>query len=172
MRHTPFSVVRSIACALLLAALHAACAVTPAAPHVYVVRHAEKMSGDDPALSEMGIARAEALANLLAERNITRIFSTDTHRTRGTAAPLAARLGIQTEIYDHRAPEQLAARIRESGETVLVVGHSNTIAGIAATFGVDAGSAVEEDEYDRLYVIRLAPSEVHGEIRWYPEAKR
>ncbi|MBW3567385.1 MAG: histidine phosphatase family protein [Proteobacteria bacterium] len=145
----------------------AACAVTPVEPaHIYIVRHAEKLAGDDPALSEAGKARARALAGLLAERGVTRIFSTDTLRTRSTAAPLAARLGVPVEIYDHKTPVELAEQVRDSGESVLIVGHSNTIAGLAAAFGADAGPEVRDDEYDRLYDIALAEP-VRVDIRCY-----
>lgn len=151
----------------VLLVFSAACAVTPTDPaHIYIVRHAEKLAGDDPALSEAGKTRAQALANLLAERGLTRIFSTDTLRTRSTASPLAARLGIPVEIYDHRTPGELAERIRDSGESVLIVGHSNTIAGLAAAFDVDPGPEVGDEEYDRLYDIALAkPTRV--DIRRY-----
>ncbi|HEX6929625.1 MAG TPA: histidine phosphatase family protein [Gammaproteobacteria bacterium] len=143
--------------AVLLLALLPACAVhaPDAVPTVYIVRHAEKADGKDPALSTAGAARAGALAARLEGAGVTRIFSTDTLRTRSTAAPLAERLGLITEIYDHRQPAKLVESIRSSGETVLVVGHSNTIAQIATAFGVDAGPAVRDDEYDRLYVIAL-----------------
>lgn len=126
-------------------------------PVVYVVRHAEKLDGSDPGLSEQGRRRADRLATLLADAGITRIFSTATRRTRETVAPLAAQLGLEVEIYDHREQEQLAARLREQAETVLVVGHSNTIAGFVTELGADAGSPVNEDEYDRLYAVTLAP---------------
>ncbi len=156
----------------VVAATLAACTFTftapSAAPQVFIVRHAEKVSGPDPELSAAGKARARALANRLEAEGITRIFSTDTRRTRDTAAPLAARLGLDVEIYDPRRDRELAALIRNSGETVLVVGHSNTVGGLVALFGIAPGEPIDEaTEYDRLYVITLAGDEVRGEIRRY-----
>lgn len=140
--------------ALFLAIALAACSAP--APQVYIVRHAEKLAGDDPPLSPPGVERAHALAGALSGAGITRIFSTDTRRTRATAAPLAHALGITPEIYSASAADALAAEIAASRQTVLIVGHSNTIAQMAAAFGVDPGTPVDEaTEYDRLYVITL-----------------
>ena len=142
--------------ALFLAAALIACDSAPIAPQVYIVRHAEKLAGDDPQLSPAGVARARALADALGSAGITRIFSTDTRRTRATAAPLARALGITPQIYSSDAQDLLAANIIASGETVLIVGHSNTIREMAAAFGVDAGEPVDEaTEYDRMYVITV-----------------
>lgn len=155
--------------AIAMALVVAGCAVAPPAPQqVWIVRHAEKQAGDDPALTPAGEARAQALAQL---RFIPqRVFSTDTRRTRSTALPTASRWQLPVEIYDHRDPAALAARVLESGENTLIVGHSNTIAGLAAAFGVDPGREVRENEYDRLYVITLRPEGAIGEIRRYGDA--
>lgn len=126
-------------------------------PVIYVVRHAEKLAGDDPELSEQGRWRAVRLADRLADAGIERIFSTDTKRTRATAAPLAEKLGLEIELYDHRRQHELAARLRAGSETVLVVGHSNTIDTFVKALGADPGPPVGDDEYDRLYAVRLAP---------------
>lgn len=170
-RSAAFSRLR-LALALWTIAGLAACAsaeIRPLdAPQVFIVRHAEKVSGPDPELSTAGKARALALAELLDDAGISRIFSTDTRRTRSTAARLAEQLGITVEIYDQREQRALAERIRAAGETVLVVGHSNTIGELAAEFGIAPGEAIDEaTEYDRLYVITLAGEEIRGEIRRY-----
>lgn len=139
-----------------------------AGPRVYIVRHAEKVAGDDPALTAAGQARAAALALLLRDAGIARIFTTDTRRARDTAAPLAAALRLEPEIYAAGKQAEFAARLRELNANVLVVGHSNTIDELAALLGVDSGEPVEEaTEFDRLYVITLAADGVRGELRRY-----
>ena len=153
----------------LLAIAASACSIAPSAPpaaaKAWIVRHAEKLPGDDPALSPAGVARAQELAREILL--VDAIYSTDTLRTRSTAKPLADRLGLEIETYDHRDPAGLAERVRASGESVLIVGHSNTITGLAAAFGIDPGPEVREDEFDRLYVITLTPEGATGEIRRY-----
>ena len=132
----------------------------------YLVRHAEKLTGDalndlphprDPPLTRAGQDRAEALADLLEGVGITEIWSTDTTRTRETAKPLADRLGIEIELYDASDLSAFAIQLTEEiSGSVLVVGHSNTTPGLAEALGADPGiPIVEATEYDRLYVIDL-----------------
>lgn len=146
----------------------AACASVGAAPEpasdsamsaqaplsVFLVRHAEKMTGDDPALTAQGAIRAEALADLLDDAKIERIHSSDYKRTRETAAPLAKRLDLDVELYDPRDLPGMAARLKTEGGRHLVVGHSNTTGELTELLGGDGGDPiVEATEYDRLYLV-------------------
>jgi hypothetical protein len=49
-------------------------------------------------------------------------------------------------------------RSRHAGETVVVVGHSNTVPTMIGELGVSPMPFIEDDEYDDLYVVVLAPS--------------
>ena len=153
---------------LAVVVLLASCASSsPESREVWVVRHAEKLGGDDPALTPAGEERARALRDIDGIERVTRIFSTDTTRTRTTAQPLAQKLNLPVEIYDHREPGALAERVLASGESVLIVGHSNTIREIAEEFGVAGGAEVRDDEYDRIYRITIDGSQRHVEIGRY-----
>ena len=134
-----------------------ACAGVPEDAHtLWLVRHAEKMAGDDPALTEAGQARAVALADRLEVEGVERVLSTDTRRTRDTAAPLAERAGLEVELYDARDLAGLAERLKRSGADAAVVGHSNTTPQLAEALGCGPQEPiVEADEYDRLYRIRV-----------------
>lgn len=145
-----------------------ACAVVESKPapiaaaseahEVYLVRHAEKQGGDDPALTEAGQARAETLAEILSDKGLTHIHSTPFQRTLQTAAPIATQTGIEVRLYDASDLEAFADQLRAMPGTHLVVGHSNTTPSLAAALGGDPGSAIDEkSEYDRLYVVRLSP---------------
>ncbi|WP_323845549.1 phosphoglycerate mutase family protein [Microbulbifer magnicolonia] len=126
---------------------------------IYLVRHAEKVVDPgahdaDPALNEAGLARAQQLAHVLGEVGIDRIFSTDTVRTRNTVAPLAKKLGLRVQSYDPRALPEFARQLQQSGERILVVGHSNTTPQLVELLGADGGAPiVEATEYDRLYIV-------------------
>ncbi len=150
----------------------AACSGAPPADSgkAYLVRHAEKVtSGEamlvadprDPPLTEAGQARAEALADRLEGAGIRAIWSTDYVRTQATAAPLAARLGIEVQSYDPSDLAGFAEVLKASpDETVLVVGHSNTTPQLAEALGGDPGTEIDEaSEYDRLYVVDLNTGE-------------
>ena len=120
---------------------------------VFVVRHAEKISSEDERLSEAGKARAELLAKLLKDSGVAAIYSTDTARTRDTAAPLARARGLAIETYD--GPTALAETVRREHprDVVLVVGHSNTLGAILRAFGCAESLVLAGDEYDNLFIV-------------------
>ena len=129
---------------------------------VYLVRHAEKASAAtdplDPPLSAIGTARAQALAELLADIDLVSIHSTGSRRTRLTAQPVADAQDLEVQTYDpfDRAMiANLVGMLQTTPGSHLVVGHSNTTPEMVAELGGDPGSAIAEDEYDRLYVVTL-----------------
>lgn len=121
---------------------------------VYLVRHAEKAEGSgDVALTTAGAVRAEALAGVLADVRLVGVHSTDTTRTRSTAAPTARQHDLTVALYDHRDRQGLVKRLVEQGGHHLVVGHSNTVPPLVEALGGQPGSEIRHDEYDRLYVV-------------------
>jgi broad specificity phosphatase PhoE len=124
-----------------------------------LVRHAEKATDDprDPALTPAGLQRAERLARLLADRPLTAVYTTDYRRTRQTAQPTAASHGLDVTIYDAgQPPNEFAQTLRQrhAGETILVVGHSNTVPGILSQLCECMGHPLEDDDYGDLFEIR------------------
>jgi broad specificity phosphatase PhoE len=156
---------RSRAVVLALAALLpiTTTAVAQAPATIILVRHAEKggEAGDrDPELTEAGRNRAQALARMLGDAGITTIYSTPFLRTRNTAAPLASRLGIEVTVtpITRTFTEDMAATLRiHMGETVLVVGHSNTVPQLITALGVGPMDDLRDDEYSWLFVVTLEP---------------
>lgn len=131
---------------------------------VFLVRHAERAddggeSQPDPDLSATGHARAERLATLLRDAGLTHIHSTDYERTQQTAAPIATHLGADVASYDPRALSAFADYLAATPGRHLVVGHSNTTPALVAALDGEPGPAIEHDEYDRLYVVYLAPGQ-------------
>jgi broad specificity phosphatase PhoE len=59
------------------------------------------MSSDVP-LSPKGKERAEALKNVLQDKKIQNIFSTNTIRTQTTAKPTSDATGVNIDTYDPR----------------------------------------------------------------------
>ena len=64
---------------------------TPIQADIFLLRHAEVVTSDnpDPPLSTLGEQRAAALAKVLAAEKPAAVFTTPYVRTRGTAAPIA-----------------------------------------------------------------------------------
>ncbi len=133
-------------------------APTPQPDGVYLVRHAEKTTAKtDPALSDAGEVRAKELAELLDDKAITHIHSTNTRRTRDTAAPLAKRLGLIVTLYDGGDLPAMAAKLKVTPGRHLVVGHSNTTPQLTELLGGDGSTPIyEPTEYDRLYWVTTA----------------
>ena len=123
---------------------------------VFVMRHLEKGQGEDPPLTEIGAAHANALAGLLADRKIRAIFTSDTRRAKETAAPLAARLHIGSDTYDPRNPDALAAQVRAVPGNVLVVGHSNTVPALLQMFGGPPIPPLGETDFGTVWAVDRA----------------
>ena len=142
----------------------------PGTTTVILVRHAEKTSAPvaDPPLTSAGEARARALLDAVRGAGVTALITTQYERTRATAAPAAAALGINPEVVTASGrthAQDVAAAIRKhAGQTVLVVGHSNTVPDIIHALGADVPPICDE-EYDNLYVVELPPTGAARVIR-------
>ena len=150
----------ALAC-LLLAVLAPGCA-RPAATGVttvYLVRHAEKkLDNEDPDLTEAGQQRAQALAHALRSERLDAIFSTETRRTRQTAAPAAEARGLKVRLYGKEDITRVIMHVRRAPGRYLVIGHSNTVPDLVSRLGGEPGAAIDEaSEFDRLYVLVLHP---------------
>ena len=153
-----------------LAVLAAACtSATPAptpvavARTVYLVRHAEKGTepANDPPLTAVGRARAQALAVALSDAGVRSILTTQLLRTRETARPLAEKLGLTAQVVgvsgaarEHARAVAEAVRGQPTG-AVLVVGHSNTVPLIIEALGGPVLPAICDAAYANLYVVQL-----------------
>ena len=69
---------------------------------VIVVRHADR-DGQNDALTPGGSARAHELVHVASKAGVSAIYCTKTVRTRKTAEPLAAKLGLTVPATDDPA---------------------------------------------------------------------
>jgi broad specificity phosphatase PhoE len=131
---------------------------------VIFVRHADTgvvMADGDPPLNERGRQRAELLAEFLEDidvvAGVNAIYASDKRRTQETAAPLAKRLNLPVQTFDHLDIEYVNRVWREhSGEIVLIVSHSNTIAPmIDELHGSKRLPPFGEDDFDELYIVTI-----------------
>ncbi|MEB2774916.1 phosphoglycerate mutase family protein [Algoriphagus sp. D3-2-R+10] len=143
---------------LLIISLFAACSSEQNPKTIYIVRHAEKLlTGDDPELSVAGKARAVKLSQILGDKEIKHIFSTDYRRTRLTAERTAKEAGIAIEVYDPKNHDELVDQLRSLEGNILVVGHSNTV-GQLANYFVGEGEKytdLEDSGYNYIYIVTL-----------------
>lgn len=126
---------------------------------IYVVRHAQKAAaGEDPdvALSEQGRATASALVAWFNARNLDRVYATHLRRTQQTAMPVAQAHKLDLRVLPAEATELLVEHVQHAcGESVLVVGHSNTVPEIAAAFGARS-FAIADDEFGTVWFRQAA----------------
>src|SRR5436309_13218031 len=99
-----------------------------AAPVVFVVRHAEKTTGggNDPELSPAGYKRADALARILKDSQITAVFVTEFKRTQETAAPTARAAHLSPIVPSANDVPGQVVTLRALNGNALVVGYGDT----------------------------------------------
>ncbi len=115
------------------------------------MRHAEKVDNSrDAALSAAGEARARGLVEKLQDAGITAIFTSEYQRTRNTAAPLAAKLKIETQVHKADDTRGLVELLRKQ-QRALVVGHSNTLPEIARAYGLSL--EVSDDDFGSIFLL-------------------
>jgi hypothetical protein len=133
---------------------------------VVVMRHAEKAlgQGEDPPLTEQGLARAMRLASMASDADagmgFDAIYVTEWQRSRATVEPLVSRHGGLVTVAASTNPRSVVESIfsRDRGHRVLVVAHSDTVPVIVQ--GLAPGVTVPEMtsmEYGTTYLISLPP---------------
>jgi broad specificity phosphatase PhoE len=126
-----------------------------AAPVVFIVRHAEKAStgGKNPDLSVEGQKRADALAHVLKDSQITSVFVTEFRRTQETAAPTARAAHVSPTVIPATNIGELVEKLRALNGNALVVGHSNTIPDLLKAFGITTPVSIPEDDYTEIFAV-------------------
>ena len=101
------SIVRTLAALLAFSPACLAAQNASAPTTVILVRHAEKMAepAADPPLTSAGIARGDALWELVKDAGVSAVVTTQFLRTRQTGAAAASKLAITPTIVDARAPQ-------------------------------------------------------------------
>lgn len=150
----------------------ASCTSSPKSKTIYIVRHAEKqLTGDDPELLQVGQIRALKLSQILSDKEIKHIYSTNYLRTKGTAKPTADQSGLEIEIYDPKNHDALVEKLKSEEGNILVVGHSNTVGQIANYFVGESEKYkdLDESEYDYIYIVTLTENGSSVERKTYKD---
>ena len=137
---------------------------------VYLVRHAERADEprQDPPLSEKGAVRSQELARVLGKANVKTIITSQFLRTKQTAEPLAKQAGITAtsislslnpsnpRMIAEQSTAEVTNRILErSGESVLVIGHTNSIPDVIKMLGGDVTPVIDDKTYDDLFILTV-----------------
>ncbi|CAN5787379.1 phosphoglycerate mutase family protein [soil metagenome] len=127
----------------------------------YLVRHAEKDTGNNPPLKKIGYCRAGDLYRVLKNKKISKIYVSQYRCTELTADSL--RIYSKVNVIKYKADEKGDDLFYNMGlqsrreKAILIVGHSNTIPAIIRRFGVKDFNLVEipDHEYDNLYIVKV-----------------
>ncbi|MFT3680028.1 MAG: phosphoglycerate mutase family protein [Ferruginibacter sp.] len=128
---------------------------------IYIVRHAEKLSGKDPLLTEAGNTRAGDLMRTLKDKKVDRIYVTEYKRTQNTADSLRIQLDIDTvQINADTTCSSLFTAISSKNDwskKILIVTHSNIIPKIIYKLGITSfpQENIPDTEFDNLYIISI-----------------
>jgi broad specificity phosphatase PhoE len=127
---------------------------------VILVRHAEKIidpNNPDVDLSPAGQTRAQELVRMFGDGGINAIYATQYKRTQETAKPLADKLGLPLNVVNSKNTADLLVKIHaeNSGQTVFVVGHNNTVPEMILALGGPKYPTIPESEYDNLYIVTV-----------------
>lgn len=133
-------------------------AAADAVPVIVVVRHAEKAStgGNNPELSVAGEKRAEALARILKDSQITAVFVTEFKRTQETAAPTATAARVSPTVVPAGDTAGLVSKLRALNGNALVVGHGNTIPDLVKELGIATPITIPGDDYSEIFLVSLS----------------
>jgi broad specificity phosphatase PhoE len=158
---------RSIILVLSVVLLFCATAAAQGKKTIILIRHAERETGSmadqtDPPLSSAGRDRAERRVQRVGKFRPGAFYATDFRRTRETVERLAKKRNKTVQIYDPSKPQDLINAMNSSRtKRFVVVGHSNTIPGLANLLtGKDLFKNLQENEYSVIWVIKMR----HGKV--------
>jgi broad specificity phosphatase PhoE len=134
-------------------------ATTSVVTTVILIRHGERnnpsAANRDPHLNTAGKTRAKKLIHVIGQSGIKAIYNSHFVRSRETAQPVAFHLGLSPIVMDE--PVQIKSDIlsHHAGQTVLVIGHSDTVPDLINRFGAGSMPVIDDGEFDNLFVVKV-----------------
>lgn len=128
---------------------------------VILIRHADRdvppagaPAFPGPSLNDKGMARSRKLVHVLSTAGIQAIYTSNYTRSKMTAKPFfdahsnlpTVRLDTATELKNHILTNR-------AGQTVLVVGHANTVPELIRLLGGPSLPEINDCEFDNLFVL-------------------
>ena len=135
----------------------------------YLIRHAEKIrvdaSNSNPDLNRKGIIRAVKWKDYFLDKEISKIYSTNYKRTLNTVKPLATEINLETIIYSPSKIEFKRFLELNTGNNVLIVGHSNTIPDfVNGLINSNVYSQIDDLNNSNLYIVSICDSEINHQL--------
>ena len=150
-----------ITCSLFMALVPSACSPTPPPTQLILVRHAEKDTsdhGENPPLTNEGLARAQRFLNLYKHKTIRGIYATKYDRNKNTVAPLAEHHSLPIKEYEWHDWQPAIDAMLKTGGTFILCGHGDNLIPIIEY--VNGVSPIESlGHYDYQYIFDLNVNE-------------
>lgn len=127
----------------------------------YLIRHAEKETGNDPLLTPKGTERAAYWNKYFDSIPLDLIYCSDTRRTLATVRAIAAQKKKPILNYDTKNLDK-AEFLKEdvyTGKSILIVGHTNTTPAIInKLLGEHRYDDIADKQFGNLYTVSLKDS--------------
>ncbi|WP_179345275.1 SixA phosphatase family protein [Winogradskyella ursingii] len=135
----------------------------------YLIRHAEKDRSDEsnrnPNLKDEGLQRAENWAKHFEDIKFDAVYSTDYNRTKQTAMPTATANNVNLQFYNPSNINFEEFLAKTKGQTVLIVGHSNTTPMFTnGLLGEKKYEDMSDDDNSRLFKVIIAKNKKTSEV--------
>lgn len=145
---------------------------------IYLLRHAEKANDGtaDPGLSEAGKERAKRLGEYFRDKDVSNYYSTNYKRASETASTIVANakfhqsadlntINIGFKKYDPMTFSLNDVAQKHKGESIVIVGHSNTIPTLVNNLiGERKYPDMQESEFGNLYIIKITGDKITHEL--------
>jgi phosphohistidine phosphatase SixA len=125
---------------------------------VILTRHGDRdpnSANPDPHLNAAGKARAKTLIHVVGQAGIKAIYRSHFVRAVETAKPLAAHLELSPIVMDEALQIKNDILSNRAGQTVLVIGHSDTVPDIINRLGAGSVPVIDDSEFDNLFVVTV-----------------
>jgi 2,3-bisphosphoglycerate-dependent phosphoglycerate mutase len=133
---------------------------------IYLIRHAEKTDNSkNTFLSEAGLIRANHWNDVFEAIHFDAIYSTDYNRTVQTAQPTAKKSNLIITLYDPKTITLEKIKKEHLGQTILIVGHSNTTPELVnKIINQNVFSTIADTTFGNLYIITIHETIVNYQL--------
>ncbi len=125
---------------------------------IFILRHTEKAddTSENPELSAAGIERAKYWKTVLQHTTFDQVFTTEFIRNIQTAQLIASSSSVKPEMYYPMSFDVVKFINLIKGQTVLIIGHSNTIPDMVnRLIGETKYPPMSHQNYNILYTITI-----------------
>jgi len=131
---------------------------------LYFIRHAEKVdNSQNPDLAEAGKVRAEKWRTIFGDIALSAVYSTDFKRTLQTAGPVSLSKKLAAILYNPKTVDLDLFLKDNIGETVLVVGHSNSTPELVNKIIKEKKyENISENIFGNLYIVTIVDEKLVG----------